>query len=244
MSGVKSVAGRMILVVGATGSIGHAVAVELSTQGASLMVTGRNVDRLAALSAELSVDSVVADISSETGRKDLIEVLPSLDGVVFAAGVSPLAPVRYLKEADLEACFQINAFMPLLLVRDLLKAKKINKGASIVFLSSVSASKGTAGYAAYSGSKAALEASARCLAVELAPKGIRVNCIAPGMVESDMSDGFAENASADALEAHAKAYPLGVGRPQDVVGAVSFLLSDASRWITGVSLPVDGGFSI
>lgn len=233
-----------VLVIGATGSIGGAIASHLPSDGFELTLSGRSAGKLNALSIDGASQKIVADLSTEEGRQALVASTPELDGVVFAAGVAPLAPVRYLKEADLEACFQINACIPLLLVRDLLKAKKINKGASIVFLSSVSASKGTAGYAAYSGSKAALEASARCLAVELAPKGIRVNCIAPGMVESDMSDGFAENASVDALEAHAKAYPLGVGRPQDVVGAVSFLLSGASRWITGVTLPVDGGFSI
>lgn len=233
-----------VLVIGATGSIGGAIANHLHAGGFELTLSGRSAEKLDALPVAGAEQRIVADLSTEEGRQALVASAPTLDGVVFAAGVAPLAPVRYLKDADLEACFQMNTCIPLLLVRDLLKAKKINKGASIVFLSSVSASKGTAGYAAYSGSKAALEASARCLAVELAPKGIRVNCIAPGMVESDMSDGFAESASADALKAHAKAYPLGVGRPQDVAGAVSFLLSDASRWITGVTLPVDGGFSI
>ena len=244
MSAAGKLDERTILVVGATGSLGFAIATHLNVQGAAIVATGRNVDQLAALSANLSAQTVVADLSDAVGRQALVDVLPALDGVVFAAGVAPLAPVRYLKEADLQACLQLNSAVPLLLIRDLLKAKKLSKGASIVCLSSVAARKGTAGYAAYAGSKGALEASARCLAVELAPKLIRVNCIAPGMVESEMADGFAENASSDALAEHAKAYPLGLGKPADVAAVVTFLLSEDARWVTGVTLPVDGGFSL
>jgi NAD(P)-dependent dehydrogenase (short-subunit alcohol dehydrogenase family) len=164
--------------------------------------------------------------------------------VVYAAGVAPVAPVRYLKDADLEACLNVNTAAPLLLIRDLLKKKKLNAGASIVWLSSVVSSRGAAGYAAYAGSKAALEASARCLALELAPKAMRVNCIAPGMIETEMADAAADRISGEALASHLKAYPLGAGQPADVATATSFLLSGESRWVTGVTLPVDGGFSI
>jgi NAD(P)-dependent dehydrogenase (short-subunit alcohol dehydrogenase family) len=138
----------------------------------------------------------------------------------------------------------VNTVGPLLLIRDLLRKKKLNPGASIVWLSSVASARGAAGYAAYAASKAGLEASARCLALELAPKGMRVNCIAPGMIETEMAASAAERISGEALAAHLKAYPLGAGQPADVAAAASFLLSEASRWVTGVTLPVDGGFSI
>ncbi|MGJ8641371.1 MAG: SDR family NAD(P)-dependent oxidoreductase [Opitutaceae bacterium] len=244
MSEAPKASEHTVLVVGATGSLGTAVVHRLTAKAARLVITGRNVDGLAELSSKSGAQSIAADLQDEGSRGELISALPKLDGVVFAAGIAPLSPVRYLKDADLDACFQLNAQIPLLLVRDLLKAKKLNKGASIVCLSSVAASHGTAGYAAYSASKAALEAAVRCLAVELAPKRIRVNCVAPGMVESDMSEDFAESSSADALAEHAKAYPLGLGKPDDVAAVAAFLLSDDARWMTGVTLPVDGGFSL
>mgnify|MGYP001571409689 FL=1 len=243
-----SVAGKFenqqVLVVGATGGLGHAIARYLKREGAGLVLSGRNEDRLNASAQELGAGWLSSDLSSSAGRAQLADAVGMLDGVVFAAGVAPVAPVRYLKDSDLDACLNVNTVAPLLLARDLLKKKKLKAGASMVWISSVASSQGAAGYAAYAASKAALEAAARCLALELAPKGIRVNCIAPGMIETDMADAAAERISGDALEAHLKAYPLGAGRPADVASAASFLLSAESRWITGAILPVDGGFSI
>lgn len=244
MSGTARFQGQQFLVVGATGGLGSAIARSLKSEGADLVLSGRNSEKLSAYAQELGVASLSGDLSASASRAQLAGAVGKLDGVVFAAGLAPVAPVRYLKDADLAACLSVNAEAPLLLVRDLLKKKQLKTGASIVWISSVASSRGAAGYAAYAASKAALEAAARCLALELAPKGMRVNCIAPGMIATDMADAAAERISGDVLEAHLNAYPLGAGRPADVAAAASFLLSSESRWITGTSLPVDGGFSI
>lgn len=244
MSDAGRFEGARILVVGATGSLGGAIARSLAASGAQLCLSGRDAVKLDAIASELSGEVFSCDLMSADDRTELARALDVLDGVVFSAGIAPVAPVRYLKDADLGACLQLNTEAPLLLIRDLLKKKKLNRGASIVCLSSVAAARGAAGYAAYSASKAALEASARCLALELVPKGMRVNCVAPGMIEGEMADSAAERISGEALAAHLKAYPLGAGRPSDVASAVVFLLSGESRWITGVTLPVDGGFLI
>ncbi len=235
---------QQILVVGATGGLGAAIARQLQEEGARLILAGRDTEKLSALVKDLECDSVAVDLANAEGRFQLVDAVDALDGLVYAAGVAPIAPVRYLKDADVDSCLNLNAAAPWLLVRDLLKKKKLNSGASIVCLSSVAAGRGTAGYSAYSASKAALEAFVRCLALEIAPKGMRANCIAPGMIETDMTEAAAERISDEALAEHLKAYPLGVGKPSDVAEATSFLLSEASRWVTGITLSVDGGYSI
>jgi len=244
MSGFDTLKNKKILVVGATGGLGSAIARFLSTKGAALFVSGRNQEALSVIAQDLGVDSLALNLNNASERVSLVDTVGALDGVVYAAGVSPVAPVRYLKDAEITTCLDLNTMVPLLLVRDLLKQKKLNAGASIVWLSSVASSRGTAGYAAYSASKAALEAAARCLALELAPKAMRVNCLAPGMIETGMANAAAERMSTEALAVHLKDYPLGAGRPKDVAAATAFLLSEAARWITGTTLPVDGGFSI
>jgi NAD(P)-dependent dehydrogenase (short-subunit alcohol dehydrogenase family) len=242
MNTEKTLAAKRILVVGATGAVGGAIARRCAEAGANLVLTGRNTTRLQQITADTGGVSQVLDLSSADSIGGWSVDAEALDAVVYAAGIAPLAPIKYLQAQQLVDCLQVNSVAPLLLVRELHKQKKLKKGASIVFLSSLAASSGAAGYASYAASKGALEAAARCLAIEFAPQQIRVNCIAPGMLDSEMAHEAGERISQEALESHTKDYPLGIGTPQDVAQAAAYLISDASRWMTGVVLPLDGGF--
>lgn len=235
---------KRCLVLGATGGIGAAVARQIVRSGWRGILSGRRRDVLDRLEAELGdpVSVLPADLHAEEGRRNLAETTEPVDGLVYAAGVAPTAPLKYLKDADLEGVFQLNTMIPLQLTRDLLKKKKLRDGASIVWISSISARRGTPGYAAYAGSKAALEGAARCLAVELAPK-FRINCVAPGMLRSDMAEAAAGQLSEPALRKHFAEYPLGPASVDEVAEAAFFLLSDASRHVSGTVLTIDGGMS-
>ena len=240
-----SLAGKTILVAGATGLLGNACATLAASLGASLVLTGRDAGKLAALADSFpSSRKFSLDWTSATSRKALVEQLPFLDGVVFAGGLEQVRPVRLWREDDPETILAANFGGPSKLARDLLKANRLNDSASLVFLSSVLGSRATAGHAAYAAAKGALEAFARNLALELAPRARRANCVAPGLIPGPMAERSGAALDPDALAAHLREYPLGPGRPGDVAAAVAYLLSPASRWVTGSTLLLDGGYSL
>jgi NAD(P)-dependent dehydrogenase (short-subunit alcohol dehydrogenase family) len=238
--------GKTILVTGASSGIGRACAVEVARLGAQVIVSGRNEERLAETLRNLAGDrhiSIAADLSSEDGRARLSAGLPVLDGVVHSAGVNKVLPAAFTGAADFEKINSVNAEAPIVLTTRLLKEKKIAGNASIVFIASVSSVAGWTGLMSYAASKAALVGAARVLAVELGRRGVRVNCVSPGMVMTPMNEAVEAQRSEEARKEDLKRYPLGYGRPEDVAYSVAFLLSPASRWITGTNLVVDGGYT-
>jgi len=229
--------GKTILVTGASSGIGRQVALSCARMGATIIATGRNEARLAALHEELGGAPhrvVSADLSLAEGIESLTEGIGSIHGVVHSAGVQRLFPVKLLSEKALRSLLDINFVAPVMLTQRLLHRNTIVPGASIVFVSSSSANSGTAGVGPYAASKAALHGLMRCLALEQAKRQIRVNCIVPSAVETPLWDPAQ-------LEAQRARHPLGLGRPDDVANATIFLLSDASRWVTGTELNLDGG---
>ncbi|RYH71112.1 MAG: SDR family oxidoreductase [Alcaligenaceae bacterium] len=240
-----SLAGKTILVTGASSGIGRQIAVSCALAGATLVVSGRNTDRLAALLAQLGSRAhrmVAADLLDESSVKHMAVQIGEIDGVVHSAGIAALAPLRLASKAHIEGQLATNFVAPMLLTQQLLLRNAVANGGSIVFISSISAHIGVHGVSAYSASKAALEAMARSLAIEVARKLIRVNCLAPGLVETPML--AAARSTAGGLEETLARYPLGVGQPEDVANAAVFFLSHASRWITGTTLTLDGGHTV
>lgn len=234
---------KTILITGASSGIGRAAAIECSKLGATIVLTARNEDRLKeTLSLMEGVDHkiITADLTEEDDIQRLASDCPQLDGLVNNAGVATYKPVAFYTNKELDQVYKANTFAPMLLTRWLLKKKKMNNNASIVFTASVAAFNSTLGNGIYGSSKAALTAYMKYCAKELAAKGIRANSVHPGMIETKLIHGGA--VSEEDLNADMKHYPLGrYGKPEEVAWAMIYLLSDASAWTTGETLVVDGG---
>ncbi|MGF1449643.1 MAG: SDR family NAD(P)-dependent oxidoreductase [Opitutales bacterium] len=238
--------GQRLLVTGASSGIGAATAQRLAERGGTVLLTGRDTTRLAEVQSSLTGEghrSVAADLCEPEERGRLVAELEPLDGVVFCAGVVKASPAKFWTQRDWAFHSELNQAVPLLLTRELLKAKRVADGGSIVCVSSISAHHPSVGYGLYAASKAGLEAAARTLALELAPRRIRVNCLAPGLVETPMTAASSEVPDAS-MQAYRERYPLGTGQPEDVAAAAAFLLSAGARWITGTTLILDGGISL
>jgi NAD(P)-dependent dehydrogenase (short-subunit alcohol dehydrogenase family) len=236
-----SLAGKKVLVTGASSGIGRQVAISVAEAGAKVNITGRNPERLEECFKSLPGEGhamFVADLNDEAALISLVDSLDKLDGVVYSAGLSSHMPVKFIREKNIKELFDINFQSPILLTGRLLKKKKINDSASLVFISSISSTAVFYGGAVYSSSKSALEAYAKTLALELAPRKIRSNCLKPTFVKTHMVEEAGETISKEVLERHEKESPLGFGEPEDVANAAIFFLSDASKWISGINLPM------
>ena len=232
-----SLIGKAVLVTGASSGLGRQIAISSSRMGARIIATGRDVDRLAETIKRLEGDGhmqVVADLRESSQIHALVAVAGKVDGVVHCVGMQRLAPVKLISEKLLADIIGTNFVGPVMLTQRLLYRDAIADGGSIVFLSSTAAHIGTPGVGPYSSMKAALHGLTRCLALEQAKKRIRVNCISPSAVETPLWD-------AQHLEAQRARHPLGLGTPDDVANAAIYLLSNASRWVTGTNLMMDGG---
>lgn len=238
-----SLEGKTILITGASSGIGRTTAIECSKLGAKVVITGRNAERLQETFDLLEGGGHIqnlADLTNVESLEQLVAEMPQIDGLVNNAGIAQTKLISFLKQTDLENIFSVNTYSPVLLTKLLIKNKKINKGGSIVFTSSVAAMASDIGNAVYGMSKSALQAFSRYCAVEFAGKQIRVNSVLPGAVETSMlSDGVLSD---EDRQKDMKRYPLGrYGKPKDVAWAIIYLLSDASSWVTGSQLVVDGG---
>lgn len=242
-----SLAGKIILVTGASSGIGRATAIECSKMGATLVITARNEERLRETLNQLEGTGhqmIIADLTDEEQLDNLVEQLPTLNGFVNNAGITATVLVNFIKRKKLQEILDINTISPITLTQRILKAKKISKGGSIVFTNSAGGNRvGTVGNAMYCTSKAAIHGYLMCAAVELAQRGIRVNEVQPGMIETPFfSEGIVTK---EDFDIDRKRYPLGrYGQPEEVARAMVYFLSDASSFCTGSSLVIDGGFTL
>lgn len=237
--------GKTILVTGASSGIGRGIAIACSKMGASVIVNGRNEQRLSETMSEMEGDdnlSLAADLSDNVALAEMVAKLPKLDGIVHCAGIGQRVLCKQLQESDLDNMMNVNFKAPIMLQTEILKQKKINKSASIVFIASIACDSPTIGNAMYSASKGAIISYANCLALELAPRLIRVNCILPAMIWTDLI--FKGGITEEELREDEKKYPLKrYGKPEDIANLSIYLLSDASSWMSGSSIRITGGVS-
>lgn len=242
-----SLKGKTILVTGASSGIGRSIAVECSGMGADLIITGRNEQRLLETYRMLQAGNhsmFLFDLTQHDQYIGLVGNIRPLDGVVHAAGITNNIPFAYMSKDKLEKIMEVNFYAPVEITRLLIKNKKVVNGGSIVFVSSISGIyTSTVALSAYSASKAALNGFSKSLALELAQKNIRVNNINPGIVETNI---FSSGAiTEDQLNHEKDKYPTKrFGRPEEIAFGAIYLLSDASSWVTGTNLLIDGGFTL
>jgi len=242
-----SLENKTVLVTGASSGIGKAIALECAKMRANVIITGRNEERLNQTFELMdggNHQKIVCDLQSEENIKELSTQLPVLNGIVHSAGILKTLPFQFVSSTELNKIFEVNFFAPTLLSKMIVKTKKIAKDASIVFISSVGGPvKATIGNSMYVASKAAITAMAKNMALELAPKKIRVNSILPGMVVTPMHGTV--NVTQEQLDLDMESYPLKrYGKPEEIAYAAVYFLSDASAWTTGASLIIDGGVTL
>lgn len=242
-----SLEGKVILITGAASGIGRATSIQCAELGAKVILIDLNEDGLKETQKRIGREDTeyrALDLTDLDKLCAMIATLPKLDGVASNAGIVLSLLAKFSEPNDMERIFRINTFSHISLIQQIIVQKKLNKGASIVFTSSMSGVYcGIAGGALYGATKSSILGYSKALAIELAPRGIRVNTIHPGMIETPLTQST--SLSKDLLEEDAKNYPLGrYGKPEEIACAIVYLLSDATVWMTGTQLLIDGGYSV
>ena len=250
MSDIFNLKNKTVLITGASSGIGRSCAIECSKAGATVLAFGRNEDRLQETLSSLEVEgrAISVDLNETEAVDEVMKSLESeglnIDGVIHSAGISTTLPLRMISPEKIKPLFELNVSSAIYLTKWVTRKKFVPPGgSSVIFLSSVMGSVGESGKTIYSMTKGAVLAASRSMAVELASKKVRVNCISPGVVETPMSDNAIYSRNEEARSKIESLHPLGLGVPEDVAHAAVNLLSDASKWVTGTNLFVDGGYT-
>lgn len=241
--------GRRILVTGASSGIGRDTAKLLSACGATLIVTGRDRDRLNDTLTSLEGKGHHAEAFNLAGGDDISDFLKAitgddrpLTGIFHAAGIELIRPVKLSKASQFDDVFASSVKSALALARGASMRGVMDDGGSLVFMSSVAAQRGQTGMSVYSAAKGAMDAMVRSLSVELAPRRIRANSIAAGAIATEMHQRLIRGSTEEGVQSYEGRHLLGFGETIDVAQVAVFLLSDAARWITGATWAVDGGY--
>ena len=238
--------GKTVLVTGASSGIGRGICIDCSKMGARIHLMARNEERLYKTLSELEGEGHEihkADLCNTDDINALVDALPIIDGVVLCAGIIKTMPVKNINEDAMTEIFNANIMGDIKICSRLLKKKKLKHGGSVVFISSVSTFNVKVGNSLYSATKGAVNSFAKAMALEVSKQNMRVNCIQPGFVPSSiLSSGAIEED--EFLKFYAERHPLGFGTPTYIANGCIYLLSDASRWVTGSIFTIDGGYTL
>lgn len=245
-----SLEGRTVLVTGASSGIGRDVSLLAARLGAKVILVGRNREQLQATADQLQgapFHIEAFDLNQLDDIKDWLKRVGTeqggLHGLVHCAGLQMVQPLRMMKREKIDELLRVNFLAAVELAKAFRQRGVFQKPTSLVFLSSVMGLVGMPALSIYCASKGALDSFSRSVALEYADEGIRVNCVSPGLVRTDMSAKMEQQMTVEQFAVVEAAHPLGLGLPQDVANAVAFLLADTGRWVTGTTLVVDGGYT-
>lgn len=246
MNNPFSLEGKTILVTGASSNIGRQIAIKCSEMGAKVILTARNGSRLKETLTKMDGEGhhiIQCDLSVPEQIPALVEQLPELNGVIMCAAIFRTTPIRNNRRKYTEEMFNTNTFANIDLIQLLLKNKKVLDCGSILFISSVASYRPYAGNALYSATKGAINSFCQVLAIELGNRKIRANCLSPGIIRNDR-DAQGRAVTKEELDKEEARFPLGFGLTEDIAYAAIYLMSEASKWVTGTNMIVDGGQSI
>jgi NAD(P)-dependent dehydrogenase (short-subunit alcohol dehydrogenase family) len=241
---------KTILVTGATSGLGLCVCEYLLKNSYSIIALGRDESKIKDLQSGPYKDAfkfVSIDLVDFDRYPEIFNILPNgrkLDGFVHCAGIEETLPLSLYTPKNVQKIFEINVFSGIELLRFFSKKQYSNDGSSVIFFSSVMGELGQPGKIGYCATKSAVLGIVRSSALELAKRGIRVNAISPGVVNTPMTQKLFSQIDEYNIEKIKKMHPLGIGQVEDVIPLIFFLLTDGSRWITGQNLKIDGGYSI
>ena len=246
-----SLEGKTVVITGASSGIGAQCAIDCSKMGATVVLIARNEQRLSETRSLLDGEghlSVSIDLTNFSELKDcvksIVEQVGPINGLVNCAGISTTLPLKLMNAEKMDEFFHTNVFSAIELTRHFCQMGNVNKsGASIVFLSSIMALAGENGKSLYSMTKGALLSVVRSLACEYARRNIRFNCVSPGAILTPINQDLPHMKNPDARATLEAKHLLGLGQTTDISNACIYLLSDASRWVTGQNFVIDGGYT-
>lgn len=245
-----SLKNKVIVITGASSGIGAQCAIDCSKMGAKVVLVARNEERLRQTLKMMEGDSHLIyslDLNFLEGIKDLVsavvEKVGKIDGFIHAAGIEMTKPIKLLTTEDYESIYKVNALSGFEFIHQLSSIKNMNKGGSIVMISSITGVIGRGSVAAYAASKGAMVSACRTMAIEFAKKQVRVNCISPGTILTPLMQHFLSELDEETRAKRVDGFLLGLGETTDISNACIYLLSDAARWVTGQNLIIDGGYT-